>query len=78
MKNQARLPIFTIQVLFWVNSGTNKAIEIAKMKQKKYAFAACCYQNYVYIFGGQDGKEGKVLSYAEKYSINEDKWIELP
>ena len=36
--------------------GTNKAIEIAKIKQKKYAFAACTLNNFVYIFGGQDGK----------------------
>jgi hypothetical protein len=58
--------------------GTNKAIEIAKMREKKFGFAVCCCPNYVYIFGGQTGKEGSVLSVAEKFSVADNQWEELP
>jgi hypothetical protein len=35
-------------------AGTNKAIEVGKMKNKKFNFAICCTQKHVYIFGGKN------------------------
>jgi hypothetical protein len=35
-------------------AGTNKAIEVGKMKSKKYQFAICANSKFVYIFGGKN------------------------
>ena len=35
-------------------SGTNKAIELDKMRSKKYNFAICGNSKNVYIFGGKN------------------------
>lgn len=35
-------------------AGTNKAIEVAKMKNKKINFAICSSLKFVYIFGGKN------------------------
>ena len=58
--------------------GNNKAIEIPKMKEKKFDFAACVCGNAVYIFGGRSTKDGDSLSSCEKYDIEEGKWVQLP
>ena len=53
----------------------NKAVEIAKLKEKKFEFAACYCSKFVYIFGGRTSKDGEILSTCEKYDIALDKWI---
>lgn len=35
-------------------TGTNKAIEVAKMSSKKYQFAICGNSKHVYVFGGRN------------------------
>ena len=59
-------------------SGTNKAIEIGKMKQKKYEFAATALENFIYLFGGRVKKEGEIIAACEKFDLKENKWVQLP
>jgi N-acetylneuraminic acid mutarotase len=47
------------------------------MGEKKYGFAGCFARGFVYVFGGQMGKEGVVLSKCEKYDLDRDEWVEV-
>ena len=39
-------------------AGTNKAIEVQKMNQKKFEMACCVYKESAYIFGGRSTFNG--------------------
>ena len=65
----------TSKAAYLYYSGTNKAIEIGKMKQKKYEFAGVAHENSIYIFGGRRKKEGEIINYSEKYDLKEEKWV---
>lgn len=52
--------------------GTNKAIEVKKMTERKYDFGAASTDNFVYVFGGRVNKEGDILSSAQKYDLTEN------
>lgn len=48
----------TSRAAYLFYSGTNKVIQIGKMKEKKFEFSATVYQDKIYIFGGRIKKEG--------------------
>ena len=50
------------------------------MNQKKYNFAICLQDQYIYVFGGKskNGMLEQILENCERYNIDEDKWEQLP
>lgn len=62
---------------FLYYSGTNKAIELGKMHQKKYDFSATVVNDVIYIFGGRVKKEGEIISTCEKLDLKFNKWSKM-
>lgn len=58
-------------------AGTNKAIEVQKMNQKKFEMAHCIYGDNAYIFGGRSGFNGEILACCERFDLLEEKWKPL-
>ena len=54
--------------------GTNKGIELSKMRSKKYKATAIAAGRFVYVFGGKN-ENGDIIAECQKYSLDEETWI---
>ena len=57
--------------------GTNKAIELPKMRTKKSRATAIAAGQFVYVFGGRND-HGDIIGECEKYSLEGEEWVQLP
>jgi hypothetical protein len=77
-------PLFSnLVILFTENENPSPQEQVylhrhlASMNEKRASFPAVCNNSYVYVFGGINYMS-KIIKLSEKYSINHNKWIELP
>jgi len=65
-----------VNVLYRLSLKTLKWTTMAPMRRARLYFAAVLRENYIYVFGGYDGEHWVVS--AERYSIVDNSWEELP